>query len=48
MKKTEGYMNNFTEPSVFEGTFKGHVIPTPCNKQGHLQLEEVPQSPGST
>jgi len=27
-----------------EGTFKGHLVQTPCNDQGHLQLEYVSQS----
>jgi len=29
----------------FKGTFKGHLIETPCNEQGHLQLDHVAQSP---
>ncbi|KAK4818441.1 hypothetical protein QYF61_013128 [Mycteria americana] len=28
-----------------DGTFKGHVVQTPCNEQGHLQLDQVAQSP---
>jgi len=25
--------------------FKGHLVQPPCNKQGHLQLDEVAQRP---
>lgn len=39
-KQTAGCMNSFTEPFGLEGTIKGHVIPTPYNKQGHLQLSQ--------
>jgi len=28
-----------------EGTFKGHRVQPPCNEQGHLQLDQVAQSP---
>jgi len=28
-----------------EGTFKGHLVQHPCNEQGHLQLDQVAQSP---
>jgi len=28
-----------------EGTFKGHLVQTPCNEQGHLQLDQVAWSP---
>ena len=28
-----------------EGTFKGHLAQPPCNEQGHLQLDQVAQSP---
>jgi len=28
-----------------EGTFKGHLIQPLCNEQGHLQLDQVAQSP---
>lgn len=28
-----------------EGTFKGHLVQPPCNKQGHLGLDRVAQSP---
>jgi len=27
-----------------EGTFKGHLVHRPCNKQRHLQLDQVAQS----
>ena len=26
-------------------TFKGHLLQLPCNEQGHLQLDQVAQSP---
>jgi len=28
-----------------EGTFKGHLVQPLCNKQGHLKLDQVAQSP---
>ncbi|KAK4807110.1 hypothetical protein QYF61_018451 [Mycteria americana] len=28
-----------------EGNFKGHLVQPPCNEQGHLQLDQVAQSP---
>ncbi|KAK4823100.1 hypothetical protein QYF61_025838 [Mycteria americana] len=28
-----------------EGTFKGHLVQPRCNEQGHLQLDQVAQSP---
>ena len=28
-----------------EGTFKDHLVQSPCNEQGHLQLDQVAQSP---
>ena len=28
-----------------EGTFRGHLAQPPCHKQGHLQLDQVSQSP---
>jgi len=28
-----------------EGTFKGHLVQPPSNEQGHLQLDQVAQSP---
>ena len=28
-----------------EGTFRGHLAQLPCSKQGHLQLDQVAQSP---
>jgi len=30
---------------VSEGTFRGHLAQPPCHKQGHLQLDQVSQSP---
>jgi len=30
---------------VFEGTFKGHLDKAPHSEQGHLQLDQVAQSP---
>ena len=30
---------------IMEGTFKSHLVQPPCNKQGHLQLDQVAQSP---
>jgi len=31
------------EPLELEGTFKGHLVQLPCNKQGHAQLYQVAQ-----
>jgi len=28
-----------------EGTFKVHIVEAPCHEQGHLQLDQVAQSP---
>jgi len=28
-----------------EGTFKRHLVQSPCNEQGHLSLDQVAQSP---
>ena len=28
-----------------EGTFRGHLAQPPCSEQGHLQLDQVAQSP---
>ena len=28
-----------------EGITKGHLVQLPCTKQGHLQLDQVAQSP---
>lgn len=28
-----------------EREFKGHDVQAPCNKEGHLQLDQVAQSP---
>ena len=33
-----------TESFELEGTFKGHLVQLPCNKEGHLQLDEGAQS----
>jgi len=29
----------------FEETFRGHLAQPPCSEQGHLQLDQVAQSP---
>jgi len=34
-----------TEWLGLEATFKGHLVQPPCSEQGHLQLDEVAQSP---
>ncbi|KAK4823689.1 hypothetical protein QYF61_005755 [Mycteria americana] len=40
------YKLGFTLDSGFSpGTFKGHLVQPPCNEQGHLQLDQVAQSP---
>jgi len=30
---------------VLEGTVQGHLVQPPCSEQGHLQLDQVVQSP---
>jgi len=30
-----------------EGTFRGHLAQHPCSEQGHLQLDQVAQSPSN-
>ena len=35
----------FIELFELESTIKGHLVQLPCNKQGHLQLDQVAQSP---
>ncbi|KAF1551686.1 Otoconin-90, partial [Eudyptes schlegeli] len=32
-------------PSLVTGTSKGHLVQPPCREQGHLQLDQVAQSP---
>ena len=32
-----------TESLEVEGTSEGHLVQLPCNKQGHLQLDQVAQ-----
>jgi len=36
--------HRITESFGLEGTFKGHLVQPPCHEQGHLQLNQVPQS----
>jgi len=38
-------MHTTTEGFGLEGTFRGHLVQTPCREQGHLQLDQVAQSP---
>ena len=37
--------HRFIEMFELEGTFKGHLVQLPCSDQGHLQLDQVAQSP---
>ena len=37
--------HRITEWFGLEGTFKGHLVQPLCNEQGHLQLDQVAQSP---
>ena len=41
----EGWNQRVIELSELEGTFKGHLLQPPCNERGHLQLDQVAQSP---
>ncbi|KAK4825368.1 hypothetical protein QYF61_027121 [Mycteria americana] len=42
---TESQNHRIIEWFWLEGTFKGHPVQSPCNEQGHLQLDQVAQSP---
>lgn len=37
--------HRFIEEFGLKRTFKGHVVQCPCNEQGHLQSNQVAQSP---
>ena len=37
--------HRITESLEREWAFKGHLVQHPCNEQGHLQLNQVAQSP---
>jgi len=45
------FITNYIKSSAYaecfglEGTFKGHLAPIPCSEQGHLQPDQVAQSP---
>ncbi|KAK4817094.1 hypothetical protein QYF61_027925 [Mycteria americana] len=45
--RLDGVLSNLIIIEWFglEGTFKGHLVQPPCKKQGHLQLDQVAQSP---
>jgi len=36
------------ESFELEGNLTGHLIQVPCTEQGHLQLDQVAQSPAQT
>ena len=43
-------LNDFQDDRIMEtfeleGTPKGHLVQLPCNEHGHLQVDQVPQSP---
>ena len=42
---TEGQTTKSQNHFELEGTFKGHLVQLPWNKKGHLQLDQVAQSP---
>ena len=39
------HIHRIIECFGLEGTFKGHLAQTLCSEQGHLQLDQVAQSP---
>jgi len=42
---SESQQDRIIECFGLEGTFRGHLAQPPCSEQGHLQLDQVAQSP---
>jgi len=40
-----GFLRRIIECFALEETCKGHLVQSPCSEQGHLQLDQVAQSP---
>jgi len=38
-------VHRIIEQFGLQGTFQGHLVQPPCNKQGHLLLDQAAQSP---
>ena len=38
-------LHRIIELIELEGTFKGHLVQPLCNDQGHIQLDQIAQSP---
>jgi len=49
LSASQGSSRNHRMVESFEskGTFKGHLVPLPCNEQGNLQLYQVLRTPSS-
>jgi len=43
--ESEILFHRITEWFGLEGTLKGHLLQLPCSEQGHLQTDQVAQSP---
>ena len=39
------YFHRIIECFGLEGTFRGHLAQPPCSEQGHLQPDQIAQSP---
>ena len=44
----ESQNHRIIETFALEGAFKGHLVQPSCTEEGHLQLDQVAQSPIQT